>query len=304
MALNSASAVHRATTPCFLLLQQTKLPHQFGEGIMRDGLYYLKHEELDSALAVVLSRTPIEELLLQHRRLGHMSMSAVRVLYPTLFNATEKEKLVCDACEYGKHTRSSYIPCGVRSKKLFHTIHSDVWGPCSTTSVHGYRWFVTFIDCSSRYTWLYVMHNKNNVFSCFNDFHKIMMNQYGAQIKVFRFDNGTKYVNYQFEEYFGSYGIVHRTTCANSPEQNGVAKRKNRHLLEVTRCLMLQMNVPKFFWSDAVITATYPINRMPLRTLDFKSPLECLTGEMSYIVPPRCLDVCVSCMITDHQWEN
>jgi hypothetical protein len=93
---------------------------------MRDGLYYLKHEELDSALAVVLSRTPIEEFLLQHRRLGHMSMSAVRVLYPTLFNATEKEKLVCDACEFGKHTRSSYIPCGVRSKKLFHTIHSDV----------------------------------------------------------------------------------------------------------------------------------------------------------------------------------
>jgi hypothetical protein len=131
-----------------------------------------------------------------------------------------------------------------------------------------------------------------------------MMNQYGAQIKVFRFDNGTKYVNYQFEEYFGSYGIVHRTTCANSPEQNGVAKRKNRHLLEVTRCLMFQMNVPKLFWSDAVMTTTYPINRMPLMTLDFKSPLECLTGEMSYIVPPRCLDVCVSCMITDHQWEN
>ena len=109
----------------------------------------------------------------------------------------------------------------------------------------------------------------------------------------------TEYVNDQFEDYLTSYGIIHQTTCPNTPEQNGVAERKNRHLLEVTRCLMLQMNVPKFLWSDAVMTATYLINRMPSRVLNYKTTLECLTGNMSYILPPKVFG-CVS-FVHDHR---
>ena len=76
--------------------------------------------------------------------------------------------------------------------------------------------------------------------------------------------------------YLNSNGILHQTSCVNTPQQNGIAERKNRDLLEKTRPIMLQMNVPKSFWSHGVLTTTHLINRLPSRVLDFKSPLEVL----------------------------
>jgi hypothetical protein len=69
-------------------------------------------------------------------------------------------------------------------------------------------------------------------------------------------------------------GIVHQTTCVYKPQQNSVFKRKNRHLLEVTRALMFENNVPKKFWSDAVQMTTYLINRLSSVVLKNKSPME------------------------------
>jgi len=76
--------------------------------------------------------------------------------------------------------------------------------------------------------------------------------------------------------YLHSNGILHQTSYVGTPQQNGVSKRKNRDLLEKTRAIMLQMHVPKGFWSYGVLTAIYLINRLPSRVLDFKSPLEVL----------------------------
>jgi hypothetical protein len=82
------------------------------------------------------------------------------------------------------------------------------------------------------------------------------------------------------EAYFREQGIIHQTTCVDTPQQNGVAGRKNRHLLEVTRSLMLDTHVPKSYWGDALLTATYLINWMPYRVLDFKTPSEVLSPPL------------------------
>ncbi|RVW79952.1 Retrovirus-related Pol polyprotein from transposon RE2 [Vitis vinifera] len=66
-------------------------------------------------------------------------------------------------------------------------------------------------------------------------------------------------------EFLAQEGIVHLSSCVDTPQQNGIAERKNRHLLEVARSLMFSMNVPKLFWGQAVLTAPYLINRMPSR---------------------------------------
>jgi transposase InsO family protein len=146
-------------------------------------------------------------------------------------------------------------------------------------SFNGYKYFVIFIDDFSRTTWLYLLKNKSEVFSQFVDFCNYVENQFDTKIKIFRSDNGTEFVNQNFANLFKEKGILHQTTCVYTPQQNGVSERKNRHLLEVTRVLLFQNNVPKDFWSDAVLTATYLINRLPSAKLDYKSPLEILYQE-------------------------
>jgi hypothetical protein len=118
-------------------------------------------------------------------------------------------------------------------------------------------------------------------------FTKMVETQFKKKIKVLRSDNGTEYTNRAMHCFLRDNGIVHQTTCVSTPEQNGVAERKNRHILEVTRCLLFAMNVPKYLWGEAVQTATYLINRMPLRTVDFSTPLEMLTGNTSFKVSPK-----------------
>jgi hypothetical protein len=86
---------------------------------------------------------------------GHVPFESLNKLYLDVFKDVNRKQLVCDACELGKHTRSTYPSIALRSCEPFMLIHSDVWGPCSITSLSGYKWFVTFIDCYTRMTWVY-----------------------------------------------------------------------------------------------------------------------------------------------------
>uniref|UniRef100_A0A8R7JZJ5 Integrase catalytic domain-containing protein n=1 Tax=Triticum urartu TaxID=4572 RepID=A0A8R7JZJ5_TRIUA len=75
------------------------------------------------------------------------------------------------------------------------------------TSINGYHYFVTFIDCCTRTTWVYVLRHKSDVFECFRDFHNMIRTQYCACVKVLRWDDGTEYVNKELDEYLSSYRI-------------------------------------------------------------------------------------------------
>jgi transposase InsO family protein len=119
---------------------------------------------------------------------------------------------------------------------------------------------MTFIDCYTRTTWLYLMKNKSDVLACFKHFYKAAQTQYGAVVKALRSDNGTKYTNKAFEEYLSAHGIHHQTTCRYTPTQNGVAERNNRHMLEVARCMIISMNVRKYLWGRVDMTVTQLIN--------------------------------------------
>ncbi|RDX66745.1 hypothetical protein CR513_54457, partial [Mucuna pruriens] len=81
-------------------------------------------------------------------------------------------------------------------------------------------------------------------------------------------DNGTEFVNLEFSKFLKDNGVVHELTCVNTPQQNGVAERKSRHLLEVTRALLFQMSVLTVYWGEAVLTTTYLINKLPTRVLN------------------------------------
>jgi transposase InsO family protein len=196
-----------------------------GKACMIDGLYYLDND-ISPMVAAALSYSPLVEVLLLHHRLGHLPFGTMNQLYPSLFNKINKEKLVCDACQYGKQTRSSYVLSNNRSSVPLETIHSDVWGPSVVNSLLGERWFLTFIDGFSRCTWLYLLKWKSDVFSAFKDFYALLCNQYDAKVKIFRSDNGTEYVNNEFDCFLFANGIIHQTTCINTSAQNGIAEKK------------------------------------------------------------------------------
>jgi transposase InsO family protein len=175
-----------------------------------------------------------------------MSFSALERIFPVLFKKYSKSGLVCDACELAKHIRTMYPLLDNRSLNCFDVIHSDVWGPSCVASSSSFHWFVTFIDGYSRVIWLFLMHSKSEVPDCFQNFHKMIKTQYGKRVKVLRSDNDTEYTNKLMQDFLRSEGIVHQTTCVNTLEQNGVAERRNIYILEVTRCLLFSMNVPRY----------------------------------------------------------
>ena len=96
------------------------------------------------------------------------------------------------------------------------------------------------------------MRDKSDVASLFETFYNMIENQFDTKISILRTDNGTEYFNRFLGDFLNKKGIQHQSTCPNTPQQNGIAKRKNRHLLEVARALMFIMNVPKTLWFDVI----------------------------------------------------
>ena len=132
------------------------------------------------------------------------------------------------------------------------------------------------------------MKNRSEVFSHFCAFSTEIKTQYDVSVKILRSDNGKEYVSNSFQNYMSHNGILHQTSCVDTPSQNGVAERKNRHLLETARALMFQMKVPKQFWADAVSTACFLINRMPTVVLKGDIPYKVIHPQKSlFPLEPR-----------------
>jgi len=103
---------------------------------------------------------------------------------------------------------------------------------------------VTFVDDCTRMTWLYLLKRKDEVFGVFRAFHAMIQNQYSAKVRILWTDNGGEYMNRDFHEYFQRTGLLYESSCSQTPQQNGVAERKNRHILETTRALLIGSNTP------------------------------------------------------------
>ena len=152
-------------------------------------------------------------------------------------------------------------------------MHSDIWGPSRISTPSGKRWFVTFIDDHTRMTWVYLMTQKSEVEHIFKTFYNMIYTQFETKIKVLRSGNGREYFTKLLSDFFSQNGIFQQSSCVDTPQQNGIAERKNKHLLEVARALLFTHKVPKTFWGGAVLTATFLINRMPSKVLKFATPI-------------------------------
>jgi histone deacetylase 1/2 len=155
-------------------------------------------------------------------------------------------------------------------------IYSDVWDPAQT-STSGHRYYVSFIDGYSRFTWIYLLKHKSDVFHIFLAFQKHVERLLNHKIIHVQSDWGGEYL--KLNKFFDDIGISHRVSCPHTHQQNGRAERKHRHLVETGLTLLAHASMPFRFWSDAFVTASFLINRTPSRVSNMQTPLERLLGE-------------------------
>lgn len=119
-----------------------------------------------------------------------------------------------------------------------------------------------FIDDFSRKVFVYTIKSKVEVITKFAEFKALVENLTGKKIKVLRTDNGTEYVNTEFHRLCKDNGIIHQRTVPYTPEQNGVAERANRTIVERAKCLLFDAGLEKGFWAEATHMAGYIGNRV------------------------------------------
>lgn len=124
-----------------------------------------------------------------------------------------------------------------------------------------------------------MLKSKSEIFNVFKEFKALIENQTGRKIKCLQSDNGKKYINREFNDFLKREGIRHRLTVTHTPEQNGVAERRNRILVKMARYLLIQSNLSPSFWKEAINTANYIRNRYPTSNLGGKAPHEKWTGD-------------------------
>jgi histone deacetylase 1/2 len=150
-------------------------------------------------------------------------------------------------------------------------IFSDVWG--STCDSFGRnKYYVSFIDDFSKFTWIYLLKHKSEVFQRFHEFQSLVERQFNRKILALQSEWGEEYE--KLNSFFTKAGIVHLVSCPHAHQQNGAAERKHRHIVEVGLSLLAQSSMPLKYWDQAFLTATYLINRTPSKVIHNSTPLE------------------------------
>jgi len=184
----------------------------------------------------------------------------------------------CEVCFKGKLKRKRFSPRKVRSEHAGDLIFSDVC-QVSTESLGGAKYFVTWTDDYTRYSFVVPIKHKNDELETFKKMKPVIERELGAKIKAHQSDNGGEYTSNEFKQYLLDQGIAQRFSRPFSPESMGVAERLNRQLLATTRCILIQAQMPGKFWAGAVSTACYVKNKCASSTLGGKAPYGLVHGR-------------------------
>ncbi|KAK1574708.1 hypothetical protein QYE76_018490 [Lolium multiflorum] len=223
---------------------------------------------------------------LWHRRLAHVNMRTLQSLHKgnhivgLMENVSFAKDRVCRACVEGKmHDSPHPSKTIISSKRILELLHVDLFGPTTHASFGGKKYCLVIVDDYSRYTWVYFLKTKDETQQIFIDFATEVQRQHNLLIMAIRSDNGSEFKNYTLNDFLSDEGIRHQYSAAYTPQQNGVAERKNRTLLDMARSMMAEYKSRYNFWAEAISTACHSSNRLYLRKGLNKTPYEILTGN-------------------------
>ena len=135
------------------------------------------------------------------------------------------------------------------------------------------------VDDYSRFSWVKFLRFKNKSFSKFRIFVTLIERKTGNSIGRIHSDHGGEFDNKEFEEFCNTLGIEYNFSAPRTPQQNGVAERKNKTLIEAAHSMLNEYSLPKYFWAEAVNTTCYVLNRVNIRLNLNKTSYELLKGK-------------------------
>ncbi|GKB49353.1 putative ribonuclease H-like domain-containing protein [Tanacetum coccineum] len=228
----------------------------------------LKNIVPKGGLTCLFAKATSDESKLLHRRLGYLNIKTmnklvkgnlVRGLPSKLF----KNDQTCVACQKGKQHRASCKSKIENSISLpLHLLHMDLFGPTFVKSLMKKMYCLVVIDDFSRFTWVFFLATKDETSGILKSFITGIENLVDHKVKVIRCDNGTEFKNREMNQFCEMKGILRQFSVARTPQQNGVAERRNRTLIEAARTMLADSKLPTTFWAESINTSCYVQNRV------------------------------------------
>ncbi|GJW31342.1 putative ribonuclease H-like domain-containing protein [Tanacetum coccineum] len=248
----------------------------------KDNMYSvdLKNVVPQGGLTCLFAKATPDESNLWHRRLGHVNFKTmnklvrgnlVRGLPLKLFEINQ----TCVACQKGKQHRASCKTKTVSSiSQPLQMLHMDLFGPTFVKSLMKKMYCLVVTDDFSRFSWVFFLATKDETSEILKTFITGIENLIDLRVKVIRCDNGTEFKNRVMNQFCEMKGIKREFSVARTPQQNGVAERKNRTLIEAARTMLADSKLPTTFWAKAVNTVCYVQNRVLVIKPHNKTPYE------------------------------
>nr|GEV06782.1 hypothetical protein [Tanacetum cinerariifolium] len=167
--------------------------------------------------------------------------------------------------------------------KPLHTLYMDLFGPTSVCS-RNHKWYCLVVtDDFSRFTWTFFLRTKDETSSILRNFITEIENLKELKVKISKCDSGGEFKNKEINEFYTKKGIRREFSNARTPQQNGVAKRRNRTLIEAARTMLADAKLPVTFWAEAVNTAYYVQDRVLVNKSQNKTPYELFNSRIPAI---------------------
>ncbi|GJY63530.1 retrovirus-related pol polyprotein from transposon TNT 1-94 [Tanacetum coccineum] len=170
-------------------------------------------------------------------------------------------------------------------------LHMDLFGPTSVKIINHKIYCLVVTDDYSRFSWVFFLATKDEASGILKTFITGIENQINHKVKIIRCDNGTEFKNNDMNQFYEMKGIKREFSVVRTPQQNGVAKRKNITLIKAARTMLANSLLPTIFWAEAVSTACYVQNRVLVTKPHNMTPYELLHGRQpskSFMRPFGC----------------
>ncbi|GJT22454.1 retrovirus-related pol polyprotein from transposon TNT 1-94 [Tanacetum coccineum] len=252
----------------------------FVNGLKRNDVYVLDMSSLTSNGACFFAKASESINGLWHKRLSHLNFKNINKLVKqnkvlSLPSPVYSKDKPCSTCEKGKHHRASFkTKQNFSIRKCLHILYMDLFGPVSLMSINHEKYTLVIVDEYSRYTWVYFLRNKSQATEMIMSFIRMVENQNDVKVKQIKTDNGTEFKNQELESFCNEKGISQNFSSLYTPKQSGVAKRKNKTLIEAARTMLNGSVLSKHFWTNVVKIACYTQNRSIIVKRHDKTPYE------------------------------